>query len=320
MLILWGARTEGFNTRTFSVFRLAKHDIIVDPIGSHAGPVDLALIDATGTGDYSKLRAKQIVLFDCDDGTYEAKHGYAYSTVVQKAVGYAKISANAKHENIDGLRRLLFPVIFPLQAKAYAKTQAKFEAQAIFVGRGTFLGSYEPLPKEYRAAYNVRTLAPYDDGSFMYHQRADWLLQLKMAAYPFYGGIVEGPGNLAWTWQQKYFGNIRQFELGPMSYSRMLELMSGHICLCPAGHTRWGSRPYDAMAAGGILITTAFNGDRLLHPPQKTEELEDAEELVPLLERVGNKDVWKQHLCNRRYIEELTPDRMVQDFLDQLEL
>ena len=106
-------------------------------------------------------------------------------------------------------------------------------------------------------------------GSGDYHQRIEWLRELRHAngRYRFWGGLVCSKD--ARKALEEQFGDLSELiyagrRVGFHTYFNRLR--KSRVALAPAGNARWSYRHYEAIYAGATVVSADFRNVRTLIP------------------------------------------------------
>tara|TARA_Y100000310_G_scaffold343517_1_gene451568 strand:+ start:3279 stop:4277 length:999 start_codon:yes stop_codon:yes gene_type:complete len=289
---------------------------------------DVIFVDPSLSFDPTpKLNSDHVLFYDCEDSPKDFNPGSAYEAMKDKVQFYAKMNW-LEDDRGDGIRNIGFPlgVCLPLSqcAEIEAPPFSHHNAIPFFLGTGTFLGRHEPVKGGNYICdtdLNVSSLGKYED-HYMYNQRIDWLLSLRKNNIPHVGGIVFTESNLSKEWQSQYFGaGVELLEIGMIPHDKYLEtLFNCRVGLCPTGHDRNSWRVFDIMATGAILIWTDSENQKSMYMPKEYVTVEDGEDLGKKLLSIqpDYDELWKACQENRKVFQGLTPEKIWEDFMEQM--
>jgi hypothetical protein len=170
---------------------------------------------------------------------------------------------------------------------------------------------------------DIKCIAKHESGTTMYNQRYDWLLSMKKHNIDYEGGIVfQESNNLSTEFQSKYFGDVTKLRTNALNYNdQLFGILKNKIGLCPTGHERLSWRTYDIMAAGSILIRTNHKKQLALLNPKYYITIDDGEDFGTKLNSLQPhyNELFKLHQANREVFQTLTPQKLINTFLNQLE-
>ena len=291
---------------------------------------DIAFIDPSlGFDPTGRLRADIKIFYDCEDSPRDFYPGVAYETLKDTIQYYAKMNW-VDDDRGDGIKNIGYPLsVYMSLAQVASIETSDFTHQNAFpflVAAGTFIGNYKPTKplENFKSRSDIHSLGKYDDGTYLYNQRIDWLLSLQDNNIPYAGGMVFKGDNLSKEWQSKYFGEgVVNLEHPPVSQSDYYSmLMRGRVGLCPTGHDRMSWRLFDIMATGAILIWTDNKDQQSMYMPKSFIQVEDGEDLGSLLLEIQPhyKEIWRDCQRNREVFLGLSPESIWKDFLKQMEI
>jgi hypothetical protein len=290
---------------------------------------DITFVDPSLSFDpTSKINSKHTLFFDCEDGPRDFNPGVAYEAMKDRISFYAKMNW-VKDDRGDGIKNIGYPLSVYMNLSQVAALEVPpftyKNAIPFFVGAGTYIGGYEPEDETLFQKNNdleISSLAKYDDGKWMYNQRVDWLLSLRDNNIPHVGGIVFKTDNVSKEWQSKYFGKgMSELETPPLDYrSYLSQLFQNRIGLCPTGHDRMSWRTFDIMATGAILIWTDSKEQQSMYMPKEFTTVKDGENIGKTLLQLqpDYKELWKAGQENRKVFKGLTPQKIWDDFMEQM--
>lgn len=307
--------------------------------GADIGPAeagkqyDIVFIDPSSNVE-ELTKANVYLFFDCEDTPYYFNPGKAYERHKDKVSAYAKIAVTHKYRE-DDIPDICFPIVPYLSLNELARADfsgVQHVPKPFMCATPTWLTHYTTDKYlDLARSKNTSNLTPINkvvdpDGTnrFVYNQRADWLSSLRRSNVTYKGGIVFHPsGCCSVTEQSKLFGpDISTFSTSYLSYNRFFEqLLLNTFSLCPTGHDRLSWRVFDIMAAGSILVWTDVNSQRHLYSPKAFIKVKDEEDLATVLQNYSAKDIVdlkKQSAENKKVLAELTPEKILRDFMKQL--
>ena len=298
---------------------------------------DLVFVDPSA--DIVEIpKADRIMFFDCEDDPCYFNPGAAYHQLKDKVVAYAKM-VYVPDDRRDGIPNIAFPIsnYMALQRLADVDLRAwniKLDRRPMMVVTPTWLTHYShPKHVKMMEDKNTEGLTPLTyqedpDGSqrLIYNQRFDWLHSLVKWKQPFTGGIVfrEEVDCYTTAKMQEIFGHrVAEFSHSPLNYSDHLHgLMKHELCLCPTGHDRISWRTFDIMAIGNILVWTDVGQRKMLYMPEVYLHVEDEDDLGAVISGMSDNDrssLLDASKENRKVLAGLSPDKVLKDFLDQVE-
>ena len=310
---------QSCNVKTFTV----EHYIDIP-----SDKYDIVFVDPSFPYDVggSKLNSDRVVFFDCEDDPLHFDPGEAYDSLKDKCLYYVKMNYRDEDHREDGIKNIGMPLnIFGTVAQVAQLEVPKFtfrNAVPYLLAAPTFIGSYTPVEGgHYATGEGVSSLGVFDDGMHMYNQRLDWLLSMRNSHLFHVGGIVFKEDNLSVDWQSKYFGEVEPFQMNPVSWQDHIQhLFNYRIALCPTGHDRMSWRVFDIMATGGILFWTDVGNQKSLYMPKEFIKVKDGEDIATKILN-SQKDfynMWEASQENRKVFASLTPEKVMEDFLEQM--
>jgi hypothetical protein len=289
---------------------------------------DIAFVEvSTKFNVKDKIKADIIMIYDCEDDPSHFKPGIAYEELKYSVKYYAKLVYRSKEKQQDGLKYIAIPITNYISLSELAKIQlpeATYKnAVPSFIGTPTFVGSYKKLLKNNKDKNNdVSCVGYFDDGLPMYNQRIDWLDSLQKNNQYYIGGLVfKNEQNHTLEWQTKYFGNVKKFEYPMTDYNTYLSILINYrIGLCPTGYDRISFRLYDLMAVGSIIYLTDIEDRVMLYMPKFYITIPDFNDIYNSIDtyRVAFKDLIDESKINREILKNNTPQKVLQDFMEQL--
>ena len=293
------------------------------------GECDVVFVDPSLSYDpTTKLNSDHIIFYDCEDGHKDFSPGASYYAMRDKVEYYAKMNWVDEDRN-DGVRNIGFPLSVYAMLTEFAKAEippfTHQNAFPFFVGTGTFLGNYTEVPDGVYArddSINLSSIGRYNAEELMYNQRIDWLLSLQHNNIPHLGGLVFAEHNLSREWQSEHFGSgVASLGVSRVDHGGYMQgLVNFRIGLCPTGHDRMSWRVFDIMAMGAILIWTDVGDQKSMYMPKEYITVKDGEDLGKQLLTLQPDyyDIWKAHQENRKVFANLTPDKVWDDFMEQM--
>lgn len=294
---------------------------------------DLAFVDPSFPYDVgSKINAERIMFFDCEDDPFHFDPGEAYESLKDSCEYYAKMNYVDQDHRKDGIKNIAIPLNIFSNAHQVAGLQVPDftfrNSVPYLVAAPTYLGRYSPIEGvEYSELDGVSALGKHDgpiedDASpWMYNQRIDWLLSLRKNNVFHVGGLVFKEHNMTEEWQSKYFGNVGQLGTPAITWQQHIQnLFNYRVALCPTGHERISWRTFDIMATGAILFLTDVGDRRMLYMPKEYIKVKDGEDIATKI-LDSQKDfynIWEASQENRRLFADLTPEKVIEDFMEQM--
>lgn len=296
-------------------------DVISSP-QSISKKYDMIFIDPSVSFDINNLDYNYLFFFDSEDSTNHFDPGLAYDKFKDKVSAYVKYNYEVDDRK-DGIRNIAMPLSHYLKLSNIASYN--YSSNDTFtpyiLTSPTFIGNYKPNDGIYNKTEDINCIGKFTETDWMYNQRYDWILSLRKNNIKYNGGIVFSQGNLSLEWQTKYFGNVNKLRSFPVSHEIMLyNLIKNKIGLCPTGHERISWRLFDIMATGAILILTDTKKKLALFNPKEYITIQDGQDLGTELLKYYPlfKDIHRHHQANRELFKNLTPDKLIQIFLNQL--
>lgn len=285
---------------------------------------DIALIDPSINFDLkNKIKTKYLGFFDTEDSPYHFEKNEAYESLKDSAHFYAKMNYVENDRN-DNIKNIAFPIAPYSQLISISKQKChEFTYEnsiPFFVGSGTYIGNYNGTAKqeEYLGSKSLYI----DNNIILYNQRIQWLNSLKKNNIYHFGKIVFSSNNLSLLFQEKHFGNVNVFSSNPISRSEYINILSNHykIALCPTGHERMSWRLFDIMASGAILIWTDNKKQKCMYNPIEAITIKDHEDIGSILLNLQSqyKEIYKSHQTNKQVFCNLTPEKILQDFINSI--
>jgi hypothetical protein len=291
---------------------------------------DLVLIDPSFEWDISnKIKYDRLGFFDTEDGVLDFNPGIAYETLKHKAHFYAKMNYVENDRN-DNIKNVGFPLSLFTQLAQVAKLDVcNFEhshAIPFFVGHSTFIGNYKgaAAPEKYEDVTSIGVVDNNGIPELVYNQRIQWLNSLKKNNIPFAGGIVfpRDSHSIGLDWQKNIFGKVEKLECSPVSRDTYLNLLMNKfkLGLCPTGHERNSWRVFDIMSCGSILIWNDNKNQKSMYTPKQFITIKDEEDLGTRLLSIQKdyKEIWKAHQENKKLMASLTPEKILNDFIESI--
>jgi hypothetical protein len=267
------------------------------------------------------------MFYDCEDGPLDFYPDIAYLSLKDKIKYYAKMNYIEEDRN-DGIKNIAFPLPIYNELSQIAKydfIEFKDEyAKCFLLGHGTFIGNYIPVKGNYNCSDDIFSIGIYnnkDKIEFLYNQRIDWILSMIKNGIPYFGGIVFGNDNLSEEWQSKYFGNVQKIKTQGMSWFETFKQHAlNKIGLCPTGHERISWRTFDLMASGSVIFWTDNKKMQTLIMPEEYITVPDGVDFAKIyFENQKNfKEIWKASQKNKELISNLTPEKVMEKFFNQL--
>lgn len=289
---------------------------------------DIVFLDPSVKFDpSSKLNCNHLMFYDCEDNALDFYPDAAYYSLKDKIKYYAKMNYIADDRN-DGIKNIAFPLPVYKELSQIAKydfMEFKDEyAKCFLLGHGTFIGNYSLIKGHYNCFEDISSIGVYNNNGkieLLYNQRIDWILSMIKNNISYFGGIVFGSDNLSENWQSKYFGNVKKIKSEPMSW---LDTFKQHainkIGLCPTGHERISWRTFDLMSSGSIIFWTDNKKQQSLIMPEEYITVPDGIDFGKIyFENEKNfKEIWKASQKNKQSIADLTPEKVMEKFFNQL--
>lgn len=291
---------------------------------------DMILIDPSVKFDpSSKVCSKFLMFYDCEDGSRDFFPDIAYFSMKDKIKYYAKMNY-VDDDRKDGIKNIAFPLPIYNQLSEIAKHDfTEFEekhSKCFLLGHGTFLGHYVFPGGHFNCEKDISPIATINDTNsveLLYNQRIDWILSMKRDGVPYVGGIVfqNSDNNLSYNFQKKLFGNIDKVKADGLDwFSTFNEHSNNKIGLCPTGHERISWRTFDLMAAGSVIFLTDTKNQKCLIMPEEYITVHDGINFsdVYFKYRKDFKEIWKASQKNKIRIANLTPEKIMSEFFNQL--
>ena len=318
---------DNHTVRLLQSMQMCNADIFVaktlDEVSS--SHYNLILIDPSIDFDpSSKLNGDIHSFYDCEDSPMDYKLGTGYESMRDKVDFYCKMDWIGEKWQNHKLTGFPNPKMLSLVPVSKVELPGFTEKNAIpfFVGVGTFIGNYKPESNfTYETLQDITALGELNN-ELIYSQRIDWILSLNRHRVSSYAKLVFNQNsNLSIEWQKNIFGKgVSSLGTPRITMKQYLSaLFQYRIGLNPTGHARNSWRMFDIMATGAILVSTDIEGYSNLYSPASKIIIKDSESLGERIETIRPRlhELIEEARLNREIVQQLTPDIIWRDFIDQ---